>query len=166
MARAHRQQAANRPCVSCPWRVENQGKPHPDGWFTKANRTRLWAKLKRGDQMSCHRTDPSNPVPEGGRVVPEGTTPVECAGALILQQRELMQLQAVGDIRAYRRARPKGLTVEGIRVLLHRAMFGGVPMVGGVPMAKPDLREPVAMDGLEWDPSVCDTVRERIEGAS
>ncbi len=56
--------AAPRPCSSCPWLIANHGRPHPDGWNTKRNRDRLWAKLRTGDSMSCHKTDVSNPVPD------------------------------------------------------------------------------------------------------
>lgn len=50
------------PCAQCPWRTSNQGKRHPDGWYTKANLRRLWAGLRRGERMTCHPTDPANPV--------------------------------------------------------------------------------------------------------
>ena len=56
--------AAKSPCQACPWRVENHGKRHPDGWYTKANLRRLWSGIRRGEEMSCHPTDPSNPVSE------------------------------------------------------------------------------------------------------
>ena len=27
----------SKACVSCPWRLSNQGKPHRFGWFTRKN---------------------------------------------------------------------------------------------------------------------------------
>lgn len=143
--------ATSVPCGACPWRTSNHGKPHPDGWYTKRNRQRLWAGMRRGEAMTCHPTDPNNPIPEGARPVPEGTTTHECAGALVLQQREAMVLQEVygSDLRAYRRARPRGLTRDGIAEIVSRFLFAGTPF-GGLPMAKPDLNEPCSVDGLDW----------------
>lgn len=147
--------ACPHPCSSCPWIVANHGKPHPHGWYTKRNRDRLWAKLRTGDSMSCHRTDVSNPVPDGHQVPPEDSTVKECTGALILQQREVMNFQACGigfgpedTRRAYRAAHPRGLTLEGLHVIIERAMFGGV--LGGLRLAKPDLNEAVGHDRLIW----------------
>jgi hypothetical protein len=93
--------------------------------------------------MSCHRTDPSNPVPEGVAAVPDGTTTHECAGGLILQQRELMKVQSFPppSVPKYRRAAPRGLTQEGVLRLVERAMFGGVPFLGGLAMSEVDLNE-------------------------
>lgn len=78
---------AEQPCRDCPWRTANHGKRHPDGWYRKDNRRRLWAGLKDGEHMTCHPTDPDNPVPDGWRTVPVGTRTRVCAGAhqLILQ---------------------------------------------------------------------------------
>lgn len=135
--------ATPKPCVDCPWRTENHGRRHADGWFTKANRARLWARLRRGEAMTCHRTDPDNPVPDGYRTVPETATTHLCAGAEVLQQREVMKLQAIGgDVSAYRRRWPRGLTTEGLRAIVVRHLYGGVPMVGGVPLGKVNLDEP------------------------
>ena len=94
--------AGETPCAECPWRTVNQGKRHPDGWYNRANLKRLWNKLRRGDMMSCHPTDPRNPVSvhaalKGQRMAKLGATPRECAGALILQQRELMIYQEVSE---------------------------------------------------------------------
>jgi hypothetical protein len=120
-----------KPCRDCPWRVENQGKRHKDGWFTKANRDRLWAKLRRGDSMTCHMTDPDNPVPEGYKTVKDDATTHECAGALILQQREWMKMQELGEIPAYRKKWPRGLTKEGLLAILNRHLYGGTPFGRG-----------------------------------
>lgn len=144
------QAAAESPCAHCPWRTENQGKPHPDGWYTTANRDRLWAKLRRGESMSCHPTDPTNPVSEkalaaGAIVAKEGATPRECAGALILQQREIMVYQ--DDPKGYAKARSRGLTKAGLRTIVERMILG--PLSGDI-MSKPDLNAEVSMDDLPW----------------
>lgn len=151
--------AAASPCVHCPWRPSNQGKRHPDGWYTKANLASLWARLRRGDQMSCHPTDPGNPVSEraqaaGYRSAPAGSKVRECTGALIVAQREFMILQdGMGaDLRRYRRERPKGLTRDGILAMIDRFMFGGTAF-GGITMTRPDLgQDDVGVPWLEWSP--------------
>lgn len=114
--------------------------------------------MRRGEKMTCHPTDPrmSDVVDEGYsdfRPAPEGAETRECAGALIVAQREMMVLQQefASDVRLYRRGRPKGLTREGILSVVSRAMFGGT-ILGGLPMAKPNLNEPdVGHPALPWE---------------
>lgn len=146
--------SADVPCAQCPWRTSNHGKRHPDGWFTITNRKRLWAQLRRGEAMTCHPTDPENPLPAGTRAVPDHVTTRECAGAIILQQRELDILQReYPDFRAYRRARPMGLTRDGFASMVSRLLFGGVPVIGGPKVSKPNLNESVSHPPLgEWTP--------------
>ena len=119
-------------CQDCPWRKSNQGKPHPHGWFTKKNLQRLWGKIRDGETMSCHRTDPNNVVPDGGKPVPGGTIPAECAGMALLVQRELRRLEP--DPLGYDRRSPN-LSKRGI---LYWAFSRCGPLagtvVGGVPM--------------------------------
>lgn len=109
-------------CAHCPWRRSNQGKPHPDGWYTKKNLRRLWAGLRSGEApgMTCHPTDPNNPVPEGTKPVPADVETRECYGALLLVARELRvvdQLEKAGVGRglyaAYHQMRPRGFTKRG-----------------------------------------------------
>ena len=149
------------PCVHCPFRGSNQATRHPDGWFTMGNRARLWAKLRRGEDMSCHPTDPDNPVSDraiaaGYRPAPAGSQVMECIGSIILRQREMVRLQDDygADVRAYRAARPYGLTRDGIAAIVARVMFGGVPLIGGPPMPLPELNDPdVHHEPLgEWVP--------------
>lgn len=135
-------------CRACPWRLSNQGKPHPDGWYTKKNLMRLWAGLRRGERMSCHPTDPENPVSEqaqarGYRPAPDHADTRECMGSLVLTQREVMLLDREhgADPRRDRRARTRGLTRDGIASLIERVMFGG-SVLGGQPMPRPNLNDP------------------------
>lgn len=134
------------PCADCPWRTSNQGKRHPGGWYTKANLQRLWSGLRRGERMTCHPTDPDNPVPEGWRKAPLGRATAECTGALILQQREMQRvsdiLEAGGALSDYRRAHPRGLTQFGVAKLVGELLFGGAPVIGSLEMSKPDLNSP------------------------
>jgi hypothetical protein len=146
--------ASQTPCAACPWRTTNHGRPHPDGWYTATNRRRLWNRLRRGEAMSCHPTDPRNPVPAGHRPAPAHAVTRECTGALILQQRELLYFQdeCGADLRAYRRRHPMGLLRDGLLTLVERALFSGTS-IGGVTMTRPDLNQPVSHPPLgAWQP--------------
>jgi hypothetical protein len=99
--------------------------------------------------MSCHKTDPNNPVPEGVAPVPHDTVIHECTGALILQQRELMLFQEHAEAArvesakdGFKRYKAAGgtMTLYGLRSLVNRVMFGAL---GGMPMSRPDLSQPV-----------------------
>lgn len=60
-----------------------------------------------------HPTDPNNEVPEGSRAAPDGSEPKECAGALLLVQKELNVFQK--DPKGYLKARGRrGLFKDGI----------------------------------------------------
>lgn len=133
-------------CAHCPWRVSNQGKRHPGHWYTLANLRRLWTGLRSGEApgMTCHPTDPNNPVPEGCPSVPEGTETRECTGALIIVTRELKLLEKAGDFKSYRFLRRVGLTRDGaVHWALGRCTLGGTPMGTGA-----------AIPALEDDPDV------------
>lgn len=142
--------AASKACSACPWRRSNQGKPHPDGWYTKKNLTRLWAGLRSADApgMSCHPTDSDNPVPEGHATVPEGVEKRECAGSLLIVQRELKRFEA--DPEGYTKGRrTRKLTRAGLAYWgLSRAVFGGTPL-GGLAMTAIDEDPDV---GVPWWP--------------
>lgn len=93
--------------------------------------------------MSCHPTDPSNPVPEGARPVPEGTIVRECAGAQVLIQRELDRVGRAlrrdgGTIADYRAENPKGLTLAGA----HGHMAAHITFPGDLPITLMDLGQP------------------------
>lgn len=139
------------PCRTCPWRLDNHGKRHPDGWYTQRNRDRLWSGLRNGSAMSCHPTDPDNEVSPaaqaaGHKPAPADSQVLECRGGIILQQREVHLLTVAhgGDQRSYRAARPLGLTRAGIAAVVMRLLYGGVPLVGGRKMALPNLNAPVS----------------------
>lgn len=148
-------------CQACPWRLENQGKPHPDGWYRPANLRRLWQGMRRGADMSCHPTDPTNPVSVdaqavGYRPAPGHSKVRECVGAHVVKQREFMRWHDDygGNISAYRKAHPNGLMRTGLLALAERYVFGGVPMIGGRPLPKPNLNDPdIGYDKLPaWEP--------------
>lgn len=152
-------EAALSPCAGCPWRTANHGKRHPDGWYTKANLRRLWTGLRTGEApgMSCHPTDPNNPVSEaaqaaGYKEAPDHAEVRECAGSVILQARELMKFQAAGTFTEYRRDNPGAMTREALFAFGMRAAgaaFGGIPV-----RRDHNLNDPVSVPGaVPWDPT-------------
>lgn len=143
------------PCPACPWRLANQGKPHPDHWYTKVNLRRLWGGLRRGEMMSCHPTDPrlelsDKAQADGYSTAPEHAQVRECVGAHVLTQREFMRFQedAGADFRLYWRLNPRGLTRNGLAALMARALFGGNVAGDGPRLPKPNLNDPEI--GFEW----------------
>jgi hypothetical protein len=133
------------PCALCPWRLDNQDKRHPHGFYAKANLRRLWAQLRRGERMTCHPTDPRMAEFTGYEGTENSHCTRECTGSLVLVQREFMRLQAsikahaARGLKLYRQAHPAGLTTDGARCTLARAMFC---YPGELPMAKPNLNQP------------------------
>lgn len=125
-------------CAQCPWRKENQGKRHQDGFYTKANLTRLWNQIRDGGKkQSCHLTDPSHPdhVKAGA---PLNATAQECPGSVILILRECRKMaDPNGEITdkgvaRYKQERKKrGLTPRGLLYwLVGRIQLGAAPMMG------------------------------------
>jgi hypothetical protein len=133
------------PCKHCPWRLANQGsKPDPHKFYTPGNLAQLWRGLRSGARMSCHPTDPRMAEFEGYEALADRESTHECAGALVIVQREWMVFQGMcvaGNKKAlqvYCRARPNGLTREGLIALMERAMLGGT-VLNPVAMSRPDL---------------------------
>lgn len=131
--------ACAQPCSACPWRTENQGTPHPHGFYSKANLRRLWNGLKRGERMTCHPTDPAMAEFEGYEKTAERERTHECAGAQTLIQRELAYFgQAAKDVDAGRAPGPAfnlykmrrgraAMTRAGLAEHVSAALFGGTP---------------------------------------
>lgn len=118
------------PCAACPWRLTNHGKPHPDDWYTKANRRRLWSGLRQGEMMTCHPTDPTNPPPTGRPAAgaKPGTATRLCAGAWALLMVEVNAVNAAlaggGHLADYRQGRPHPpLTRAGALAQIERAFM-------------------------------------------
>lgn len=93
--------------------------------------------------MSCHPTDPNNAVPDGHKAAPEENEPTECAGLLLLVQRELRAFTEDPENYNHRR----GLTKEGMiwwGVARCAPMAGSI--LGGPPMPiieeDPDIQLP------------------------
>lgn len=126
-------------CQQCPWRIENQGKPSPGGFYTKANLTRLWRQLRGGGHpQSCHLTDPSHPDHLIAGCRPD-SKPQECTGSVILVRRELNFLASLGTdgvidddaVKTYLKQRKNGLKRLGIVYwLIERIAWADRPFFG------------------------------------
>ena len=137
-------------CKQCPWRTENQGKPSPGGFYTKANLKRLWRQIcDGGHPQSCHLTDPSHPDHLIAGCNPNSKAQ-ECPGSVILVRRELDFMQSLGNdgviddgtVKAYLKQRKSGLKKSGIFYwLIQRVAWAGKPLIGGVtlPETEDDL---------------------------
>ena len=149
--------ALGTPCGACPWRTANHGRRHPDGWYTKANLRRLWAGLRTGvaPGMTCHPTDPNNPVPDGWRGVPADTVTRECAGAQLLVQREIRIFERMAQVlgmdypvlKLYRLLRPRGLTTTGLGYWVQAQMLAGTTFGPPNKMTEQQLDLPVSNGG-------------------
>jgi hypothetical protein len=74
-----------RVCASCPFLIENHGKPHPAKWYSTGNLRRLWNGLRSGRApgMVCHATDPDSKGYGGTAEIRPGRES-QCAGAWLL----------------------------------------------------------------------------------
>ena len=157
-----------RACAHCPWRLSNQGKPHPHSFYSKRNLARLWAGLRSGRApgMTCHPTDPRMAEFEGYEATADRELMRECAGALTLMWREVMHFQEIAKeaergelmtnaLREYRRRFPHGLTRRGLVEVVTRFTFGGTPFARATPgvdnilVNDPEVGYPPLG---EWDP--------------
>lgn len=104
---------APKACRACPWRLSNQGTPHPHGWYSKRNLARLWAGLRTGRApgMSCHPTDVRNAVPDEDKAPKPDAVMHECTGALLLVAREIHAVNQ--DVHSYDMRSPR-LSRRGI----------------------------------------------------
>lgn len=158
---------APRACALCPWRISNQGTPHPHGFYTVRNLDRLWNGLRTADApgMTCHPTDPRMAEFSGYEATAEREETRECAGAIVLVVRELMRFQAIcladpdrkDALLAYRREQPKGLGRRAMADLVWRFIAGGTPVARAIQadsrlVNDPDVGYPKRLG--EWDPEI------------
>jgi hypothetical protein len=149
--------AAPRPCAQCPWRTRNQTRRDRHGFYKLENLRRLWDGLRDGERMTCHPTDPEMAEFDGYEATAGRERTRECAGALVLIQRELVRFQTAtttarrGDALA-RYSSVVGehaMTREGIAAHLFTMLAGRTPLCGGVEVRNVDLNEPdIAMPDL------------------
>lgn len=157
-------------CAECPWRLSNQGTPHPHGFYAAANLRRLWNGLRTGEApgMTCHRM-----TEWPGYEDTEGRDAHECRGSLILLVREVMRFQAItiaveaethagvklprGEgLRRYRAAAPRGLTRGALAEIVWRFVVGGSPLARAIQCDSRQLDDPdVGYPPLGvWDPAI------------
>jgi hypothetical protein len=56
---------------------------------------------------------------------------------------------------AYRKKFPGGMSLDGLAEVFTRVVYGGVPIVGGAAMAKPDLGDKeIGYPPLLWDAEI------------
>jgi len=132
-------------CDQCPWRKVNQSKRHKFGFFTQANLKRLWNGLRKGNPMSCHKTDTGHPdhVACGAK----GDKPKECAGSIIVIRQELQMIANWNDntvtddgiIEYKKRFKQSRITVVGFMYwVFERIQMAGVPIIGGKKLPEVD----------------------------
>ena len=131
-------------CAHCPWRASNQGKRNRHGFYTKANLARLWSKLRHGERMTCHPTDPRMADYEGAPTPKDGARLHECTGAVILQQLEIERFQRDPDGYVHR---SPAMTKRGLFTVVQRLMFGATPFGDGS-TATPNLND----DDVQYEP--------------
>lgn len=160
-----------RACAQCPWRLSNQGQPHPHGFFDAANVRRLWNGLRTGEApgMSCHPTDSRMAEFEGYEATAERETMHECAGSVAMRVREFMRFQAIClEVEAEQKAGAKfrrgealhryraeagrnGLTRIGIETLTWLVITGQTKLPSPELVNDPDIGAACAPT---WDPDV------------
>lgn len=166
-----------RPCSVCPWRLSNQGQPHPHGFYTKRNLARLWKGLRTAEApgMTCHPTDARMAEFEGYEATAAREAACECRGAIVLVVREVVRFQAIchevedgllpgtDALREYRRRAPRGLTRGGLAEVVSRFLFGGTPLARSIQADSEQIDDPeVGYPPLgEWDPRITLTARPR-----
>lgn len=145
-----------KPCAQCPWRLTNQCKSSPGGFYTKRNLRRMWNQLRRGgNRQSCHLTDPGH-IDHIAAGAPFNATPQECPGSAILIVRELKRILSsvhIGDdgvvstealVEYLRDKSPQRLLRTGILYwgVQRAGPLAGIPFVGEKPLPIVDDSDP------------------------
>lgn len=167
-----------RACSACPWRISNQGQAHPHGFYSAANLRRLWNGLRTGEApgMTCHPTDPRMEEFEGYEATAKIEVTHQCAGSLVVVQRELIRFQAITKdverekaagtklrrdeaLRRYRIASaPSGCNRGGLAEWVWRLVIGELKGITLEALNDPDIGTPFVP---AWDPylvALADTV--------
>jgi hypothetical protein len=144
--------ASPRPCAHCPWRTEHHGRRTRHGFYRASNLRRLWAGLRGGERMTCHPTDPEMAEFAGFEQTAGCERTLECAGSLVLIQRELTRFHAAAEqakadggtaLERYRAAvGTRGLTRDGLAAHVFAMLAGPTPLCGGVVPRSMNLNEP------------------------
>jgi hypothetical protein len=154
-------------CKDCPWRIENHGRRSSGGFFTVANRKRLWNGLRTGEApgMTCHGTDPRKKTAAEHEEWDEtagAEATHECAGSVAVVQRELLIFQNIAEglpegakagraLTIYRKMRPRGMTRGGFAEWISRVAFGGTPLARAMRQPTEEFLDQPVSNGLPWD---------------
>ena len=136
-------------CATCPFRLANQGKPHPANWYSLKNLRRIWNGIRTGAApgFTCHASDPESKNYGSTVQVPDTCQPRECGGLLIVVQRHVRDAGESTTLKEYRGHHRYPMTRAGIAHWVNRALFGS--MNGSAP---PDVACPNPEKvGLPWD---------------
>jgi hypothetical protein len=124
------------PCKTCPWLMDNFGKPNPPkvselrsagrndvlDWFSASNAKRLWKEIRRGGQMICHASDPQAENYGGTSAAPGCER--ACVGMLIVVARHLNSIGQKASLKEYLRENSKyGLSRSGVITWAERIFF-------------------------------------------
>ena len=167
-------------CAQCPWRLSNQGTPHPHGFYDKGNIKRLWDGLRTGEApgMSCHPTDSRMAEYEGYEQTAEREQMYRCTGSMVMVARELARFQAhTRDVdqeteagaklprgEALKRYRAEagrhGMTRDGLGELVWQWATGSFKFPDVAAINDRDLGHHLI---LVWDPMILDRAFDRSE---
>ena len=148
------------PCKTCPFLRSNQGKRTAGGFYSRRNLQRMWARIRQGELLICHSTDPeawvtgSPTCPKKGQIKPGNEQ--ACRGALYMVKREdktlLKSIDAgtgfSGYARAPEAAKPP-MTPLGFLAIAETVMLAGSPLGTRLKLYAPDMDADV---GLPWEP--------------
>lgn len=122
--------AAKQSCKECPFRKDNQNKPHAAEWFDPDNVIKLWRAIAHGSSLGCHMFDSPDLTGFNDIMKAEGYKPPtnidgrkECAGTTGLIWREIEAAADYETYDEYHAARPFGLQ-RGAWAVVDRRLNG------------------------------------------
>lgn len=118
-------------CPTCPWLLENHGKPHPAKWYSPANLRRLWSGLRTGKcpGVVCHSSDANN-VEYGGDItnIKDGKQR-PCAGAILVVMKHCNEFEQHGMF-FYKLTHGRlAMSLQGLRFWIGQYVFNLMPPV-------------------------------------
>lgn len=125
--------AAGDPCRECPFRKSNANREHPQNLYRNEQFASEWKQVAAGSFFACHVTALDlHPYDERSRAagyvppVETGRRP-ECSGAVLAIQRELDLALIYPSYRAYKAARPTGLSPKAFMNVVDRLKGSATP---------------------------------------
>ncbi|SDY97575.1 hypothetical protein SAMN05661080_05177 [Modestobacter sp. DSM 44400] len=140
-------------CAECPQAQANQGREHPDDWYSRGAVAGLWRAVRHGDPVSCHVTEADRNVyrvteeqaAAGFVVPPEQAQRRECSGVAVALRRELTRLDDAGSFEEYSRRWPAGLTRDALAIAAARVRGAHRPELRAT-----DVEETAVVDIPTW----------------